>query len=115
MAPVNKQRQVKEIVRCGKDPIYFFNKYVKIQHPTLGIIPFKTYDFQNDCVNDFVEHRFNVVLKSRQLGLSTLAAAYAAWLALFYKDKNVLIIATKLSVAMNFIKKCYATLFFTTL
>ena len=27
------------------------------------------------------------------------------WLAAFYKDKNVLVIATKLSVAMNFIKK----------
>jgi len=105
MAPQNKKRQVKEIIKCGKDPLYFINTYVKIQHPLRGTIDFKTYPFQNDCVNDFVEHRFNVVLKSRQLGLSTLAAAYAAWLALFYKDKNVLIIATKLSVAMNFIKK----------
>jgi len=105
MAPVNKQRQVKEIVRCGKDPIYFFNKYVKIQHPTLGLIPFKTYDFQNDCVKDFQNNRFNVILKARQLGLSTISASYAVWLALFYKDKNILVIATKLQVAMNFIKK----------
>ena len=105
MPPVNKQRQVKEIVRCGKDPVYFFNKYVKIQHPTLGLIPFKTYDFQDDCVQDFIDNRFNVILKSRQLGLSTISAAYAVWLAVFYKDKNVLVIATKLAVAMNFIKK----------
>ena len=41
MAANNKQRQIKEIVRCGKDPRYFFNKYVKIQHPTRGTIPFK--------------------------------------------------------------------------
>ncbi|MBK23588.1 MAG: hypothetical protein CME70_06235 [Halobacteriovorax sp.] len=103
--PVNKQRQVKEIVRCGKDPVYFFNKYMKIQHPTRGLIPFNTYDFQDDCVKSFVDNRFNVILKSRQLGISTLSAAYATWLALFYKDKNILVIATKLSVAMNFIKK----------
>jgi hypothetical protein len=105
MAPVNKKRQVNEIIKCGKDPSYFLNKYVKIQHPQRGTIPFKTYQFQDDCLKDFVDHRFNVILKSRQLGLSTLSAAYAAWLAIFYKDKNVLVIATKLSVAMNFIKK----------
>ena len=99
------QRQVKEIVRCGKDPVYFLNKYVKIQHPTKGLIPFNTYPFQDDCLQAFNQNRFNIVLKSRQLGISTLASAYAVWLASFYKDKNILVIATKLSVAMNFIKK----------
>ena len=105
MAPTNKHRQVKEIVKCGKDPIYFMNKYMKIQHPQKGLIDFNTYPFQDDCIRDFVDHRFNIILKSRQLGISTLGAAYAVWLAIFYKDKNVLVIATKLSVAMNFIKK----------
>ena len=102
----NKQAQIKEIIRCGKDPTYFFNKYVKIQHPVKGAIPFKTYDFQDRCVDDFRQHRFNIVLKSRQLGLSTITAAYAMWMVLFHKDKNVLVIATKLAVAQNFIKKC---------
>ena len=102
----NKQAQIKEIIKCGKDPIYFFNQYVKIQHPVQGSIPFKTYDFQDLCVNDFRKHRFNIVLKSRQLGLSTITAAYAMWMVLFHKDKNVLVIATKLAVAQNFIKKC---------
>ena len=101
----NKQAQVKEIIRCGKDPTYFFNKYVKIQHPTRGSILFKTYPFQDDCVTEFNDNRFNIVLKSRQLGLSTLVAAYAVWQAVFYKDKNILIIATKLAVAQNFIRK----------
>ena len=105
MPPSNKKRQIKEIVRCGKDPAYFFNRYVKIQHPTKGLLPFDTYPFQDVCVQNFNDHRFNVILKSRQLGISTLTAAYAVWLAIFYKDKNILVIATKLSVAMNFIKK----------
>tara|TARA_Y100001970_G_C14245555_1_gene867922 strand:+ start:1403 stop:2986 length:1584 start_codon:yes stop_codon:yes gene_type:complete len=105
MSVTQKQRQVKEIVKCGKNPQYFFNRYVKIQHPIKGAIPFKTYGFQNDCVDAFVEHRFNVILKSRQLGLSTITAAYAAWLGIFHKDKNILVIATKLSVAQNFIRK----------
>jgi len=101
----SKQKQIREIVRCGKDPIYFINKYVKIQHPTRGLIPFDTYPFQDDCIVDFVGHRFNIILKSRQLGISTLTACHAVWLACFYRDKNVLVIATKLAVAQNFIKK----------
>ena len=97
--------QAKEIVKCGKDPVYFINKYAKIQHPTRGTIPFDTYDFQDDCVRAYIEHRFNIVVKSRQLGLSTVSAIYAVWLAIFYRDKNILVIATKLAVAQNFIRK----------
>lgn len=102
---LTKEQQVAEIIKCGKDPVYFMRNYAKIQHPKLGTIPFETYPFQDDCVNDFEQHRLNIVLKSRQLGLSTVCAAYAAWLSLFHKDKTVLVIATKLPTAMNFIKK----------
>lgn len=102
---LSKTEQVNEIIKCGKDPLYFIKKYAKIQHPTRGTLPFETYPFQDECVQEFQEHRLNIVLKSRQLGLSTLSAAYAAWLAIFYKDKNILVIATKLPTAMNFIKK----------
>lgn len=105
MTKYNKQVQVKEIVRCGKDPNYFFKNYIRIQHPIRGLIPFEMFPFQEDCVDEFIEHRFNIVVKSRQLGLSTLVAAYAVWMAIFQKEKNILIIATKLSVAQNFINK----------
>jgi hypothetical protein len=105
MVKTTKQKQIKEIVKCGKDPAYFINKYLKIQHPTRGLIPFNTYAFQDECVQDFVAHRFNIILKSRQLGISTLSACYAVWLASFYRDKSILVIATKLAVAQNFIKK----------
>lgn len=104
-AALGKEHQVKEILRCGRDPVYFMRTYAKIQHPKKGLIPFETYSFQDDCVSDFEKHRFNIVLKSRQLGLSTVTAAYAVWYSIFKKDKNILVIATKLQTAMNFIKK----------
>ncbi len=102
---LSREQQVAEIIRCGKDPVYFMRNYAKIQHAERGTIPFETYPFQDDCVKAFEESRLNIVLKSRQLGLSTICAGYAAWMALFHKDKNILVIATKLPVAMNFIKK----------
>ena len=100
-----KFNQVQEIIKCGKDPNYFFKHYLKIQHPVKGLIPFETFPFQDDCVDQFNDHRFNIVLKSRQLGLSTLVAAYSVWMAIFQREKNILIIATKLAVAQNFIIK----------
>ena len=105
MTRINKSRQISEIIKCGKGPTYFFNSYLRIQHPVRGLIKFDTYPFQDECVETFLENRFSIILKSRQLGMSTLVAAYATWIALFQKDKNILIIATKLSVAQNFITK----------
>ncbi len=101
----SRQAIVAEILKCGKDPTYFMKKYCKIQHQLRGLIPFDTYDFQDDCVRDFQKNRFNIILKSRQLGLSTVSAAYVVWYAIFKKDKNILVIATKLNTAINFIKK----------
>lgn len=108
--PLSKEQQIEEILKCGKDPAYFIKNYAVIRHPTRGLLPFKTYPFQDDCIKAFEEHRLNIILKSRQLGLSTVTAAYAVWYAIFKRDKNILIIATKLSTAINFIKKCKVVL-----
>ena len=81
--PTTKQAQVNEIIKCGKDPVHFINKWTKITHPEKGLIKFSTYPFQDRCVKEFAKHRFNIVLKSRQLGLSTVTAAFALWRAIF--------------------------------
>jgi hypothetical protein len=73
-----------------------------------GSIPFDLYDFQEEALKDFKDNRFSVILKARQLGISTTVAAYVAWLMLFHKDKNVLVVATKLGTAANLVKKIKA-------
>tara|TARA_B100000287_G_scaffold425824_1_gene472767 strand:+ start:28 stop:1614 length:1587 start_codon:yes stop_codon:yes gene_type:complete len=103
--PLSKQQILKEIVQCGKDPVYFLNNYAKISHPMHGLIPFRTYNFQDDLLNDFNDHRFNVILKARQLGISTITAGYVVWMMLFHRDKNVLVMATKFGTAANLVKK----------
>ena len=102
---LTKQEIKKEIIRCGKDPAYFINNYAKISHPLKGLVPFKTYDFQTDLLNTFNDNRFTIILKARQLGISTITAAYVVWLMLFHRDKNILIMATKFSTASNLVKK----------
>ena len=105
---LTKEHILREVVKSGKDPVYFINNYAKISHPMRGLIPFNTYDFQADLVKDFNDHRFTVILKARQLGISTISAAYVAWLMMFHRDKNVLVIATKFGTAANLVKKVKA-------
>ncbi len=95
----------KEILKCGKNPVYFLRNYAKITHPQRGNIPFNTYPFQDDLLNKFRDHRFNVIAKARQLGISTIVAGYIAWMLLFYRDKNILVMATKYATASNMVKK----------
>jgi len=94
-----------ELRKCAKDPNYFLCNWAKIAHPDRGIIPFRTYDFQADLLKDFEDYRYNIILKSRQLGISTLTAGYIAWFVLFRESKFVAIVANKRDVAANVLKK----------
>ena len=94
-----------EWVKCAKDPVYFFKKYCYIQHPHRGKILFNLYPFQEDLMQNVNDNRFNVILKSRQLGISTLSAGYSLWCMLFHEDKNILVISTKQEVDKNLVTK----------
>ena len=66
-----------------------------------------TFEYQDNIIRELQTGNDVITNKSRQLGLSTVTAAYALWLILFHRDKNVLVIATKLGVAQNFMKKVF--------
>lgn len=100
-----KQLVLEEYTKCAKDPVYFMKKYCQIQHPQRGKILFHLYPFQEQALHEIAEHDYNIILKSRQLGISTLTAGYALWLMIFNSDKNVLVIATKQEVAKNLVLK----------
>ena len=100
-----KQAIKQNYIKCVQDPSYFINQYCTIQHPQRGKIKFKLYPFQYDVLKEYQSHDYNVILKSRQLGISTLSAAYSLWLMLFQNDKNVLVIATTKDTAKNLITK----------
>ena len=94
-----------EYIKCAKEPTYFMRKYCYIQHPTRGRILFNLYPFQEKVLNLYKENQYSITLKSRQLGISTLASAYSLWLMLFHKDKNVLALATTQATARNLVTK----------
>lgn len=100
-----KEIIIEEFKKCAQDPIYFIKKYCIIQHPKKGKIPFILFPYQENCLRDFREFNYNIILKGRQLGFSTLVAAYSLWMMIFFKDKNILVVATTQDIAKNLVAK----------
>ena len=110
MADKAPQIELRDIIReeykkCMESPVYFMRHYIKIQHPVRGTILFDLYHFQEDTLQDFHDYQFNIILKSRQMGISTLVAAYCLWLMIFNKDKNILIISLRQDEAKELVSK----------
>lgn len=94
-----------EYLKCAQSPVYFMKHYVKIQHPMRGTITFDLYKFQEETLQSFADFKFNIILKSRQMGISTLVAAYSLWFMIFHKDKNILLISLRQEDAKDVITK----------
>ena len=94
-----------EYIKCAQDPAHFMKKYCHIQHPQRGRVIFNLYPFQEKVLHLLQDNPYSIILKSRQLGISTLSAGYSLWMMLFQKDKNILCIATKQETARNMVTK----------
>ena len=72
---------------------YFCEKYWFVKHPQRGRILFKLRSAQTETVKTWMSERYSIVLKARQIGFSTLAAAYSFWLAYFFADRFIVMLS----------------------
>ena len=98
-----KQREF--LARCKQSAQYFIQSCLKIQHPSIGVLPFRLFSYQQRCLSDFRKNRFNIFLKCRQSGISTLSGAYALWFAMFHSNKKILIVSKRDLDATDFLAK----------
>ena len=70
----------KEIEYCRTNIEYFIDEYGHIEDKDADdlIQPFKMWDAQRDALRSIMSHRWNVILKARQLGFSWLVLHVAA-------------------------------------
>ena len=98
-----------EYMKCVEDPCYAIETYFKTFDKTQeGFVKFELFEKQKEIIQSYVDHRFNMVTKPRQAGVSTTTAAYAAVVAAFADIKNpeaVLILANKQDMAFEFLDK----------
>lgn len=89
----DEARRQREIIKCCHSFFYFCHKYVKILHPMKGLIPFICYKYQHTVINDYDAHRFNIISKFRQGGLTTVTLLWGLWRCLFQLDQQIMLLS----------------------
>jgi hypothetical protein len=99
------EAEVKEYVKCGKDPVYFCKKYLKVISLDDGLVPFRLYPYQEEMFKHFNENRFSIVLACRQSGKSISSVGYILWYACFHSEKTIAILANKGATAREMLAR----------
>lgn len=98
-----------EYAHCLMYPEYVIETYLETFDKTQeGFVPFKLFPRQREIIKAYDNHRFNLVTKPRQAGVSTTTAAYMA-VKVGWADKDnpeaILVIANKQELAFEFLGK----------
>ncbi len=96
---------VKDIEKCRKNILYFAENFFYITNLDEGKIKIKLRPFQKRILRGLRDNRFVCLLASRQIGKTTLMTIYALWIACFFEDQRILIVANKEQTAINIFKR----------
>jgi phage FluMu gp28-like protein len=98
-----------EYLQCITDPTFPIETYLETFDQTQGgFVPFKLFRRQKNLIYSYNDERLNLVKKYRQAGITTITAAYSSVITTFAPKESpqkVLIIANKLTTAMEFLRK----------
>ncbi len=95
---------IREEYKKCLDPVYFIDNYIFVNDPVLGVKRFRPHLFQDDIV-DVIGSKDTILLKSRQMGISTLFSSYALWLSTFHSDKHCFCVSPNLPMSVCFMEK----------
>jgi hypothetical protein len=84
---------------------HFCSTYWTIRHPERGRIKFALREAQEETVRTWIEERYSIVLKARQIGFSTLAAAFTFWETFFWGDRFVVMLSRTEREASKLLQK----------
>lgn len=106
---MDKRELLIEYAKCAADPSYVIQNYYETFDKTSeGYVPFKLFQRQKELIDNYENFRYNLVLKYRQAGITTVTAAYAAVKTVMADSDNpekVLILANKQETAIEFLTK----------
>ena len=91
--------EVRELLKCREDPIYFIETYCYIVSLDKGLVPFKLYDCQKEKVETILNNRKVILMEGRQQGKTITSAACILHYTIFNSSKTVAILANKSAAA----------------
>ena len=97
--------------KCEDSFTYWLVKYARIiDAPTMdnpgGIIEFELWDHLKQIIHALLTKRLIVCLKTRQVGVSWIVAAYVLWFAMYKSGAMILLFSKGESEAIELLAKC---------
>jgi hypothetical protein len=98
-------KELHEYSECYKSVEYFSENHcnIKLEHGDIGKITLR--DYQKEILEKFKKNRFNIIMSSRQVGLSVSEAIYILHTVLFSINKIALIVSNKACDGIELIRK----------
>jgi len=112
MADILHDRTRKQLVKAltvlrwrafAEDPLLFMRECVWVEakpkmarlrgRPGHNRVPLELFGYQQEALGTIRDNQFTVVLKARQLGLTTIVMAYALWLLLFRPGTSIVLVS----------------------
>lgn len=97
--------QVKELMKCKEDPVYFIENYCYIVSLDRGLILFNLYDCQKEKVEVIMNNRKVILMEGRQQGKTITSAACILHYTIFNSNKTVAILANKSTAAREVLSR----------
>lgn len=99
------EEQLAEYIKCSQDPLYFLEKYYKINNLDQGLITIKLYDFQKEMIKLFHENRMCILKMPRQSSKTTTTVGYMLWASLFNDNYGIAVLANKQKIAQEILDR----------
>jgi hypothetical protein len=109
MTKEEKEKLVQEYIKCKSDFEYFCRNYIVIELPG-GDVYLNPYKEQLKLIKTIEQEKTVLVLKSRQIGISTIVQAYITWLTTFFDNVVVGIISKDGPEATSFARNIMSML-----
>lgn len=93
-----------DLILSAFEPIHFIKNHCKIESSAKGIVNFDLYPYQEETIQTIEDNRFSFFLKSRQMGFTTMAAAYSLWYSL-KPGNNILLLSRREDDSMDILRK----------
>ena len=86
---MTKREFLIEYAKCLKSPSYAIKRFLSTVDLTSGgYVPFELFDQQERLIDSCIKHKNTIVRKSRQVGCTTVIAAYIAYLCVFAREES---------------------------
>lgn len=95
------ERRIREIAKCKRDIVYFAEHYYRVINLDKGLHIIKLYDVQKEFLKFLVDNNKVICCSGRQQGKSTIYCIYSLWLATFFPEKKIMLLANKAATALE--------------